>query len=79
MPAANLADSTSAPMLLAETSYREPTREHIWADLDYRGDKLQRVADGCELDFEVVERKTLGCWLGKHDCLRLAKALSIKR
>ncbi len=26
--AANLADSTSARMLLAETSYREPTLEH---------------------------------------------------
>jgi putative transposase len=78
--AANLADSTSARMVVTDAHLSEPTLEHIWADQGYRGDTLQRVAEGCSLEFEVVERTEPGfavlpkrwvvertfAWLGKH-------------
>jgi putative transposase len=78
--AANLADSTSARMLLGESSFVEPTLEKVWADQGYRGETLQRVAHGCDLELEVVERTEPGfavlprrwvvertlAWLGKH-------------
>ena len=77
---ANLADSTSARMLLADPTKSEQTLEQIWADQGYRGQKLQQVPQGCELEFEVVERSEPGfavlprrwvvertfAWLGKH-------------
>lgn len=67
-------------MILADSDLNEPTLEHIWADQGYRGDKLQRVADGCSIELEVVERTEPGfavqpkrwvvertfAWLGKH-------------
>lgn len=78
--AANLADSTSARMLLSESSLVKPTLEKVWADQGYRGETLQRVARGCDLELEVVERTETGfavlprrwvvertlAWLGKH-------------
>ncbi|WP_202804405.1 IS5 family transposase [Baaleninema simplex] len=78
--AANLADSTSARMLLTESTWCEPTLGQVWADQGYRGERLQRVAQGCDLELEVVERTEPGfvvlprrwvvertlAWLGKH-------------
>lgn len=66
--------------MLADTTINEPSLEHIWADQGYRGEKLQRVAQGCEVELEVVERTQPGfavlprrwvvertfAWLGKH-------------
>ena len=78
--AANLADSTSARMVVADTHLNEPTLEHIWADQGYRGNTLQRVAKGCTVELEIVERTEPGfavlpkrwvvertfAWLGKY-------------
>ncbi|MEA5419719.1 IS5 family transposase [Spirulina sp. CCNP1310] len=78
--AANFADSTSARMVVADAHLNEPTLEHIWADQGYRGDRLQRVADSCAVELEVVERTEPGfavlpkrwvvertfAWLGKY-------------
>ncbi len=78
--AANISDVTAGRMLLAESSLSVPTLQKVWADRGYRGQRLQQVADGCELHLEVVERsqksfeveprrwvveRTLG-WLGRQ-------------
>ena len=78
--AANISDVTAGRMLLAESSLSVPTLQKVWADRGYRGQRLQQVADGCELYLEVVERsqksfeveprrwvveRTLG-WLGRQ-------------
>lgn len=48
--AANLADSTSARMVVTDAHLSEPTLEHIWADQGYRGATLQQIADGCSTE-----------------------------
>ena len=37
--AANLADSSSARMLLAEMPFGQPSLEHVWADQRDRGER----------------------------------------
>lgn len=56
--AANLADVTAVRLLLAEMSLTQPTVEHIWADQGYRGEKLQQVAQSCQLSVEIVKRNS---------------------
>lgn len=56
--AANIADVTASRMLLAETSLSQTNIEQIWADQGYQGAKLQRVAEGCQLNLEVVKRQS---------------------
>ena len=48
--AANMADVTAGGMLLAELSLSVPTRQQVWADRGYRGERLQQVAQGCDLN-----------------------------
>ena len=48
--AANMADVTAGGMLLAESSLSVPTRQQVWADRGYRGERLQQVAQGCDLN-----------------------------
>ena len=55
--AANTADVTAARMLLAETSLTQPTVEQVWADQGYQGERLQQVAQGCDLNLAVVKRQ----------------------
>lgn len=78
--AANLADVSASRMLLAEASLTQTTVEHIWADQGYQGQRLQQVAQGCDLNLEVVKRQHQGfevlprrwvvertfAWLGKQ-------------
>jgi len=47
-------------MLLTESTWCEPTLGSVWVDLGYRGERLQRVARGCDLELEVVERTEPG-------------------
>lgn len=58
--AANIADVTAGRMLLAQSSLTVPTLQQVWADQGYRGERLQQVACGCELQLEVVERHQNG-------------------
>ena len=55
--AANTADVTAARMLLAEASLTQPTVEQVWADQGYQGQRLQQVAQGCDLNLAVVKRQ----------------------
>ena len=55
--AANTADVTAARMLLAEASFTQPSVEQVWADQGYQGKRLQQVAQGCDLNLEVVKRQ----------------------
>ena len=56
--AANIADVTASRMLLAETNLSQTNIQQIWADQGDRGAKLQRVANGCQLNLEVVKRQS---------------------
>ena len=53
--AANIADVTAGRMLLAESSLRVPTLKQVWVDRGYRGEQLQRVAQGCDVALSIVE------------------------
>ena len=55
--AANTADVSAARMLLAEASLTQPSVEQVWADQGYQGQRLQQVAQGCDLNLEVVKRQ----------------------
>lgn len=47
-------------MLLAQSSLTAPTLQQVWADQGYRGERLQQVDCGYELQLEVVERHQSG-------------------
>ena len=56
--AANVADVTAARMLLAETALSQSTLGCLWADQGYRGERLQQVAQVCQVQLEIVKRSS---------------------
>lgn len=54
--AANVADVTGARMVLTEILLTQANVKQIWADQGYRGQRIQKVAQVCQINLEIVKR-----------------------
>jgi putative transposase len=55
--AANIADVVAAKTVVMAGKLNQPDLQKIWADLGYRGKKLQELADSLEIDLTLSQKK----------------------